>query len=370
MASIISNLVLTKATKTIRTLYQGESIFNQAGWIGGEKDNKPIIRLEKFVNGREKGSKVRIPLRSALHKGGVRGDDTLAGNEEDILYSTTDVDLDQQRHAVKTAGKFDEQKAEIAVREDLEPALRKWAGHNMDVLAIDACRSSARSAAQILAGDPADTISYATDHIVILPDGVAAVGDLTLANGKLTVPMLRKIATASRVYGIPQIPFPGAAAPIYGVLLVTPSVYQGLTEDEEWQEANRYAANRGINNPIFTYANAMFENILVMIDIRDPDAEAVKNGSILTQQTMNNAYDICECIFFGAGALGYAPAYKPDLNEDANNDYGNLLKLGVSKIEGFARTTIESPAWTKDADNIRSFGMMHIPVAASMNLAA
>ena len=79
----------------------------------------------QILNDTQKGAgdQITFGLRMLLTGAGVQGDNTLEGNEEALVTYSDAILINQQRHAVRSAGKMSEQRVPFSVREEARMAL-------------------------------------------------------------------------------------------------------------------------------------------------------------------------------------------------------------------------------------------------------
>lgn len=95
-----------------------------------ESDNALI--QEKTEMKKSKGDKVTFGLRAQLSGRGVKGDNTLEGNEEALSVFDDAVVIDQLRHAVRSKGKMSEQRVSFSLRAEAKDGLTDWWADRFD----------------------------------------------------------------------------------------------------------------------------------------------------------------------------------------------------------------------------------------------
>ena len=104
--------------------------------MAGSGMNSVIQRITKLTAS-ERGTKAVITLVKDLAKDGVMGDATLEGNEEAINAYDQEIDIDQMRHANRSAGKITEQATIVRFRETSRDVLGYWLADRVDQLAFN-----------------------------------------------------------------------------------------------------------------------------------------------------------------------------------------------------------------------------------------
>src|SRR5436190_188062 len=89
----------------------------KATFIGGfvGEGSNALIQIKNELK-KSAGDKVTTTLRMQLNGRGVRGDNTLEGNEEKLTTYTDSLTIDQLRHAVRSKGKASEQRVPWSMR--------------------------------------------------------------------------------------------------------------------------------------------------------------------------------------------------------------------------------------------------------------
>jgi len=80
----------------------------------------------------KKGSIIHVPLVMKLAGAGVTGDNTMAGNEEDLVTYEQSVTLDQLRHGTLSKGKMENKKVLIDFRKTSLRQLKIWFNETLD----------------------------------------------------------------------------------------------------------------------------------------------------------------------------------------------------------------------------------------------
>lgn len=279
-----------------------ESYFNK---FTGTSSGSIVQIKEELKKGA--GDSINIPLLMPLKGDGVKGDNKLEDNEEEMLYRDFDVSIDQYRNAVRLAGRMDEKKTQINMRSDAKNVLANWLARKTDMMIFDALTTdpsanrviyagSATSAATISAAD-----TFSTDLI-----------------GKA-----KRIALADEDTAIRPVRINGAD---HYVMIVDQWQARDLMKDQKWLEAQQYANVRGESNPIFTGALGMYNGVVVHMCNRLPrkttGASGVKVGNAL---------------FLGAQAAVMAIGEEPTWDEETF-DYGNQHGFKIGRIFGVAKS--------------------------------
>lgn len=236
--TVPTNLIQKAWAKQLWTEALKETYFNK---FTGEGENS-IIQTKSELK-KDAGDKITVPLLMNLVGAGITGDNTLEGNEEALQFYDCAVEIDQIRHAVKLKGRFEEQKTQINLRTSAKNALKKWFSEKMEKMVV---------AALLTTPD--------TDH-VIYAGSATSVATVT-ANDKFSADLISAAARKAKT-AVPKIRRPVVDGKEYYVMLVDPYQARDLKADTKWIEAQKFAQNRGDNNPIFTGMLGIYDGVVI-----------------------------------------------------------------------------------------------------------
>jgi N4-gp56 family major capsid protein len=257
---------------------------------GEEGSGMPVIRKDDLS--KEAGDVIHINTLKLLTGSGVTGESGLQGNEEALQMVQTDVTVDWLRHAVainkRTKGRIN---FDFYVQA-AQPLLSKWMADKMD-RAIFTKFGTATTA--LYGGDATSTEELAS-------------GD------KMSTTLLSRIKTYMKHnLAMPIRTMDGNE--YYGIVIHEFDEYN-LKQDEVWQKAQREAANKGSDNPIFTGAVGIYDGMIIYV-----------NSGIA------NAANISKNIAFGGEAMfrgyGLMPQFTGQLT-----DYGFKIGVGIEGVYG------------------------------------
>jgi len=100
-------------------------------FMGETKDSLIYVKTE--LN-KSAGDRIRVGLRMQLSGGGIAGDNTLEGNEEELTTYSDDLLIYQLGHAVRSSGEMSEQRVPFSVREEAMDGLRDWWADRIDTV--------------------------------------------------------------------------------------------------------------------------------------------------------------------------------------------------------------------------------------------
>lgn len=246
------------------------------------KDTNALIQIKTEVN-KSAGDRIRFGLRQQLNGAGISGDNTLEGNEEDLVTYYQDIVIDQLRHAVRSAGKMSEQRVPFSVREEAKDGLADWWADRIDTAFFNQlCGLSTQAdtrytGSQVAIAPDADhlviaTATGSTDEISISNTSVAKFKldfiDIAVEKAKLATNAMRPISIENeRKY----------------VMFLHPFQVTDLrtnTSSGQWLDIQKAAMMGGqvSKNPIYTGALGEYNNVILHESTRIPAPAA--NASV------------------------------------------------------------------------------------------
>ena len=221
----------------------------------GEDENN-VVQVQTDLQ-KSQGDQITFGIVPNLTGDGVVSGQILEGNEEGLGSYDYSILLEQYRHATRTRGKLDVQRAMFSIPDVSRQKLKIWGAEKIDKLLV---ASLLASPTKILyrdgvAGAPAGTTSSAT-----------AKAALTAANSKITPNFISALRTwaktggGGQTYRIRPVKMEGQE---YYILLVNPAVMYDLRIDSTFQNAMKDAMERGKNNPLFRGATAVWDNVVI-----------------------------------------------------------------------------------------------------------
>jgi N4-gp56 family major capsid protein len=283
---------------------------------------------------KDAGDRVRITLRMQLNGDGTAGDGTLEGNEEALATFTSDLFIDQLRHAVKSAGKMTEQRIPWSIREEAMLGLKDWWAGRMDTAFFN----------QMCGYTPAIDNRYTGMNPVIAPDAAHSyrpntkANDQTLAAGdEFTLAILDQLVAMAKLMTPVIRPVMIDGDQRYVAVLHTNQVTQLRTNvgTGQWLDIQKAAmTGDGSNgNPIMTGALGMYNGVVLHESTRV--TAGVNSGTGATVAGVRRAVLMgaqAGVIAFGKG-MGFNNF---DWNEELF-DYGNKLGVEAGLIHGLSK---------------------------------
>jgi N4-gp56 family major capsid protein len=99
-------------------------------FMGESQDS--LIQIKNETN-KQRGDKIYVTLRKQLRGRGVVGDGTLEGNEESLSTFVQALEINQLRHAVRSAGAMTQQRVTFDLRNEGMQGLADWWGERWDI---------------------------------------------------------------------------------------------------------------------------------------------------------------------------------------------------------------------------------------------
>ena len=280
------------------------------------------------------GDKVTVDLRMQLTGAGVLGDGTVEGNEESLATYTDALIIDQLRHAVRSAGKMSEQRIPWKHREEAMMGLKDWWSARLDNAFFN----------QVCGYTPATDVRFTGNQSAIAPDS----GHLVIQAGRANEQSL----TSTDVFDLSIIDTAVVTAktltPVMRPLKIKGQAHYCMflhpwqvrslrtnTSTGQWLDIQKAATtgDGSANNPIFTGALGVYNNVILHESYRIPNAVNSSSGAGIASTR--------RAVLCGAqaAAIGFGQGYSfenADWNEELF-DYGNQLGVEAGFIYGLKK---------------------------------
>jgi len=281
-------------------------------WEGPEGSSMPIIRRDELE--REAGDVVKLDIALALTGAGLTGDTTLLeGNEEALKLRQCSVTVEAYQHAVRWG-----KKASILNVHNLRSTslgqLRKWLAAKLDTLIFT--EVSGGSGASIAEASLPTSMKWFCGSAT----SIGTVAD-TDAGGRLKLNDISDIKAYAKVQNKIEPIKVSDGLEVYGMVLHEYAALS-LKKDTQWQQAQREAQMRGADNPLFTGALGMWDNVILYASPRVRTAADGSGGIVVARNFL-----------FGAQAVAKAYAYYPDWTEQEFS-YGQESGVATYTIVG------------------------------------
>lgn len=308
-------------------------------FISTGKNSLCTIKTETMKEG---GDRIRVGIRSQLSGAGVKGDETLEGNEEALETFNQDVIIDQLRHAVRSKGKMSEQRVPFSVREEARDGLADWWSDRIDTWFFNQLAGNTGQGDDRFYGFNSPTAPDA-DHIVFTGGSTAetSYSDTTVQRINLTMIdfAVEKAKVAKNALRPVRI---GGGE--YFAMFIHPFQTTDLRKNTtagQWTDIQKAAIQGGsiTQNPIFTGALGMYNGVVLHESTRIPVAPAnssVRRAVVAGAQALcmaygrdygKNVYTWVEELFDFKNQLGVAAGCQAGLIKTRFNgsDYGTVV---------------------------------------------
>lgn len=287
-----------------------KSYFYAQGLVGANEASYPIVEFPDLEQ--NQGYQHTFGQIRDLSGAGVTGDSTMEGNEEAPLTYDDQITLNQYRNAIRTQGRLSEQyKSDKDTRKWATKLLDRWMAQKIDQDIFDALGTSPTKV--IYGGDATGTDSIeAGDYFT-----TALISKAVAYAGKAT----------------PEIvPIPWNGKDLFVCIISPDQSFDMKTRDANWGQAQREARQPGLDNPIFTGAEGMWDGAVIHKHRRIATSAVWGSGSNLTGAT---------ALFLGLQAAGIAYAKKKIWDEKLF-DYGNKAGFCIGAIYGVTKAVFNS----------------------------
>lgn len=325
-----------------------------APYIGTSEGS--IIMIKEALE-KKAGDSLTYQLIGRLKNLATRGAVTLAGNEEGLNTRSQRLYVELVRNAVAIDTKVEQIKTDIDLRNAGRAALRKWAMETFrsDIiqafLSIDGVKFADATATQrnTWLTNNADRVLFGkTKSNAVSNVHATALATIDGTNDKLTssaLSLMKRIAKTADPYITPVTVKNDEE---WFVCFANSLAFRDLTQDSALQQANRDARVRGVDNPLFTGGDLIWDGIII---------KEVEQIPVFADLGDSAAVDVGPVFFCGTQALGLAYAQRTQSVEDPPRDYGRIMPIGIEEIRGVAKLRFGTDA-TVDTTTPKDFGMV------------
>lgn len=320
--AVPSGLTVQQWDERYFTEYLSKNWFKQFMGTGSSK----MIQVKEDLT-KKPGDAVTFSLVNRLTGTAKGASDTLEGAEEDAILRSFLVRVREYAHAVRFK-KFEAQKTAIDLRQAHKDVLMDWnmeldrdniidAMMSINGTAFSSADATARNAWLV---DNADRVLFGKlKSNAVSNVHATALATIDNTDDKLTpdaISLMKRIAINAN----PKIrPFKARSSigetDAY-VLFAHPLHVRDLSLNSTFVAANREARNRGVDNPLFSGADYMWENVAIY--------------TIEDIPLVSSTVQVAPAFFCGAQALGIAWAMRPQTVEE-EFDYKRNVGLAVKQ---------------------------------------
>ena len=227
--------------------YQELTFFGKFKGVGG----KSIVQVKRDLE-KKAGDAITFGFSNSIRgASAITGNTPVEGfdgtnyvsNNQAMTYNYQRVVIDQVRQSVKIAGLMDEKRVAFDMRNDAKAQLTDWMAYNEDSAIFTAVNSADVVLSSFITGTG---LTY--DAIVDMKK-------------EAMFPSTDNIGTGKKTRKIEPIKLEGGEE--YFILGVNPSDAAAFRKSSDFKTFNQYAADRGMNNPIFTGALGVFNGVIV-----------------------------------------------------------------------------------------------------------
>lgn len=314
-------------------------------------DESAMIQLKDKLT-TKKGKFDTFALVNRLTGGGVTGKQTLMGNEEDLLSRSYKITVDKLRHGVRVP-EIEEQYSAIDLRDAGRSVLKVWImekTRNDIITALGSINGVAYGSASETQKDAwlvdnADRVLFgsaksnnaANDHSACL----ANIDNTSDKVSPESLSLLKRIALNCN----PKIrPLRTKDDQEWFVVFMNSLCFRDFSNDATVTQANRDARTRGLDNPLFTGGELIWDGMIIREIPEISVISGVGAGSI----------DVAPVYLCGAQALGIAWA-KRTTSKTEEFDYGDKFGVAIEEIRGIEKLRFGSGA--ADTDDYKDNGV-------------
>ena len=317
------------STLTLREALKA-TLFNKILGTGKSAIIQKLVDLEKSA-----GDEIKYDLLMQMTGAGVTGDNRMRDNEEALVYYQDTVKIDQLRNA-HAFRRMSQQRTLHNMRMDAKANLADWFAGTFDSYMFRTlCGDTTMTHGVTATAPTSNHIIYsgdATSQGTVGTNDQFTLSDIDFAKEKaktLTPPIRPTSVDGSEMYVVVLHPYSVTDLR----LDVANSAYF------TWPDIQMYANKRGLNNPIFTGAIGVYNNVIIWESTRIyTPASNVRRNLFLGAQAgvfaMGGAYDSIEKSRVGKDNM---MSWYEEID-----DYGNEKGISVGAIFGMNKSVFNS----------------------------
>ena len=291
----------------------------------GTSDNA-VIQVNKDL-AKAAGDSIQVVIRAKL-KGTSRteGDDTLKGNEEEMVFKDQRIIVDEIRWGTARKGKLSQKRVLFDLRNQAKGALQDLAQEETDRDITTAMVATPAGSDRILYGNAVSN---------------TALSDIDNTDDKCTADGLRRVKRLLKKKCNPRIrPAKMKNGDELFIAVLDTYAVRDLKADTGttgWAAIQMAAQVRGGKNPMFTGALGMIENLVLYEYENLPILSGVGAGSI----------DVAQNLILGAQAAAVVWGQMTDYSEDLD-DYGHRHGFSIDEIRNVEKLKFDFDDTSKD----------------------
>ncbi len=335
------------------TSYINSNFFKPFMGTGSSK----MIQLKEDLT-KKPGDSVTFTLVNRLTGTATGQSGTLEGNEEEVKLRSYKLSINEYSHAVRLK-KFEAQKTAIDLRQAHRDVLMNW---NMEldrdkiIKALGSINgvlyaSASEGQKDAWLADNVDRVLFGAaraNATTAAGDHSAGLALVDATNDKVTpdaLSLMKRMAKQANPKIRPIKPKDDIAGSDYYVVFAPTECIRDLAANSAFQQANREARQRGTDNPVFTGANYIYDN-LAIYEIEDiPSLGAVGAASAIVRPVY-----LC-----GAQAIGMAWAMRP---ETVTDDFDYKRQEGLAIKQWYEVDKLRFGTGASDTDDLKDHGVV------------
>lgn len=288
------------------------------------------------------GDKVTYGLRMQLTGGGVLGDSTLEGEEENLVTHNDSVVINQLRHAVRSGGRMSQQRVTHDIRQEALDGLGDWFADRVDTGGFN----------QLCGYTPQGDVRFTGLQAVTGPDSShrvfptdannAGTDESVSTTGVFTISLIDKAVERARTVTPGFRPLQVGNKKMYAAFLHEYQVtdLRINTNTGQWQDIQKAAMMGGeiADNPIFDGSLGVYNNVILHASTRLPNGVHSSTGAAVP--------GVRRALLCGAqaGVIGFGRENGPTRYTwvEETFDYGNKLGVSAGTIFGMKKSVFNS----------------------------
>tara|TARA_R110000744_G_scaffold228_2_gene864 strand:- start:7822 stop:8853 length:1032 start_codon:yes stop_codon:yes gene_type:complete len=288
--------------------------------FGSEGNGSIIYEKKDLVKGG--GDKLTFGIRMRLSGAGVGAGQTLEGNEESLTTHSYSVVMDRIRHGVRVENGLSKQRVQADMEKEAREGLKDWMAEKIDEKLFAALRATPT------------TVWYSNNGVPTKDTAANAKAAMNASEDKITPKLIRAVKTWAMTGGN-RAQSPLRPIKINGknhfVLVCHPDAVYDLKNDSTYTQYLREAEARGKENPIFSGAIAVIDNVIIH---EHESAYIATDGG-------GASVPYAECFFMGAQALCWGWGMREEMTQESF-DYGEQAGFGLGLNYAVGKTQFNS----------------------------
>ncbi len=222
------------AKKAYDAMMKGENI---------PKEVNSIILVNEDLT-KKKGDAITFTLRMKLAGEGVNPEtDSIEENDEQMSFYDFTVTLTSRANSVKAQSEIDMQRPAFDLRGEFRSSLEQWVAEYIDKTTIDLLSTSPTTGERLYAGS------------------ATATTDIT-SSDTMSTTVISKAKRKARLHSQKMLPVVVGGKEYY-VMLMHDYQFKALQAEDAWLNAQKYAGERGLDNPIFSGAEGVWDGVVI-----------------------------------------------------------------------------------------------------------